>query len=54
MLNYYCLILGSIWDGQRGELPAAELGQHAEGHLQRRAVRRRLLQNVWRNNAVKN
>ena len=44
MLTHYCLIQGSVWDAQRGELPAAEPGQHAEGLLQGRAVRRRLLQ----------
>jgi hypothetical protein len=44
MLTHYWLIQGSVWEGQRGELPAAEPGQHAEGRLQGRAVRRQLLQ----------
>jgi hypothetical protein len=43
MLTYYCLIQGSVWEGQQGELPAEEPGQHAEGRLQGRAVRCRLL-----------
>jgi len=43
MLTHHGLIQGSVWNGQRGELPAAEPGQHAEGCLQGGAVRRQLL-----------
>ena len=34
MLTHHGLIQGSVWNGQQGELPVAEPGQHAEGRLQ--------------------